>query len=238
MNPIARFFNGSRFFLRGLGMLLRYPSLFALALLPIILTIAALLGLAGGSAWLIGKWLQQMQFIAPDGQVLIQALVFLLALFVMYLVYLPLTRIFLAPLSEKLSHKTSVLSGAPAAAKHELGFFRSIGEGLKLVALQLVLVGLVLLLTVFLPPVGVPLGVVVTILFCGIDFLDVPLSMRGISMGAKFQFIWRNRAYATGFAIAGYLLLYIPIVNLLVLPLGVIGATLLVNEVVSASSEG
>lgn len=237
MNPIARFFQGSNLFFHSLGLLLRYPSLFALALIPILLTVVALLGLAGGSAWIIGRWLQQSQLLAADGQVLIQALVFLLVLFVMYLVYLPLTRVFLAPLSEKLSHKTSVLTGANAGAKNELGFFRSIAEGLKLVAVQLVLVGLVLLLTIFLPPVGVPLGVIVTILFCGIDFLDVPLSMRGYSMREKARFLWQQRALALGFAVAGYLLLHIPIFNLLVLPMGVVGATLLVNQVASGSVE-
>lgn len=213
-------------------MLLRYPSLFTLALLPITLTVVVLLGLAWGSAWLIGRSLQQSQMIVAEGQVLIQILVFLLVLFVMYLVYLPLTRIFLAPFSDKLSHKTSVLSGVSSRATNELGFFRAIWEGAKLVALQLVLIGIVLLLTIFLPPVGVPLGVIVTICFCGIDFLDVPLSMRGMSMRQKFGFLWRSRALVFGFAIAGYLLLHIPILNLLVLPVGVIGATLLVNKVV------
>lgn len=236
MNPFVRFFQGIGAYLNGFGLLVRYPRLFALALIPILLTVVVLLGLAGGSAWLIGRWLQASQMLAADGQLLIQVLVFLLVLFVMYLVYLPLTRVFLAPFSEKLSRKTSELTGANSLAKHELGFFKSIWEGLKLVAFQLVLVVAVLLLTIILPPLGVPLGVFVTICFCGIDFLDVPLSMRGLSLRQKLHFLWRSRARILGFAVAGYLLLHIPIVNLLVLPVGVIGATLLVNKVVSESS--
>lgn len=233
MNPFVRFFQGINFYFSGLGLLLRYPSLFTLALIPIILTVVVLLGLAWGGAWLIGRGLQQSQLIAAEGQVLIKALVFLLVLFVMYLIYLPLTRIFLAPFSDKLSHKTSVLSGISSRATNELGFARAVWEGAKLVTLQLVLVGFVLLLTIFLPPVGVPLGVFLTICFCGVDFLDVPLSMRGLSMRQKFGFLWRSRALVCGFAITGYLLLHIPLLNLLVLPVGVIGATLLVNKVVS-----
>ena len=233
MNPFVRFFQGINFYFNGLGLLIRYPSLFTLALIPVTLTVVVLLGLAWGSAWMIGRSLQRAQMIAAEGQVLIQALVFLLVLFVMYLVYLPLTRIFLAPFSDKISHKTSVLSGANSKATNELGFYRAILEGAKLVGWQLVLVGIVLLLTIFLPPLGVPLGVFVTICFCGIDFLDVPLSMRGMSMRQKFGFLWRSRALVFGFAMAGYLLLHIPILNLFVLPVGVIGATLLVNKVVS-----
>lgn len=230
MKPIVRFFQGVRLYFSGFGLLVRYPSLFTLALIPITLTVVAFVGLAWGSAWLIGRWVQQSQLLAADGQVLIQALVFLFVLFVMYLVYLPLTRIFLAPFSEKLSHKTTALSGMKLLTKNELGFFRAIGEGFKLVVLQLVLVVIVFLLTVFVPPVGVPLGIAATICFCGIDFLDVPLSLRGLSMRQKFRFLWRSRAVVLGFALTGYLLLYIPIFNLLVLPLGVISATLLVNK--------
>lgn len=236
MNPFARFFQGINFYFGGLGMLVRYPSLFTLAIIPIILTVLVFIGLAWGSAWTIGQWLQQSQIIPPEGQILIRALLLLLVLFVMYLMYLPLTRIFLAPFSDKLSHKTSVLSGATSKATNELGFFRAIWEGMKLVALQLVIVGIVLLLTIFVPPVGVPLGVFVTICFCGIDFLDVPLSMRGMPMRQKFAFLWRSRARVLGFALAGYLLLHIPVLNLFVLPIGVIGATLLVNKVVSESA--
>lgn len=236
MNPLVRFFHGINFYFRGFGLLIRYPGLFTLALFPIILTVLVFIGLAWGSSYLIGSWLQQSQLLAVDGQLVIRALIFLLALFVMYLIYLPLTRIFLAPFSEKISHKTSTLSGATSLAKNELGFFRSIWEGVKLVALQLVLLGIVFLFTIFLPPVGVPLGIVVTICFCGIDFLDVPLSMRGLSMRHKFSLLWHSRALVLGFALAGYLLLHIPILNLLVLPIGIIGATLLVNGVVSESS--
>ena len=54
-------------------------------------------------------------------------------------------------------------------------------------------------------------------------------------MRQKFGFLWHSRALVFGFAIAGYLLLHIPILNLLVLPVGVIGATLLVNKVISES---
>jgi CysZ protein len=231
MNPFARFFQGVGFYFKGFGLLARYPGLFALALTPILLTIVVLLGLAGGSAWLIGRWLQGSQLVNADGQWLLQMLVFLLALFVMYLLYLPLTRVFLAPLSEKLSRKTSELTGASAQAKHELGFFKSIWEGAKLVVFQLALVVMVLVLTILLPPVGVPLGICVTICFCGIDFLDVPLSMRGLSLRQKLRYLWHSRARVLGFALTGYLLLHIPIFNLLVLPIGVIGATLLINEV-------
>lgn len=213
-------------------MLFRYPALLGLAVIPIVLTIVALICLAWGSAILVGRWLQQGG-IDSDGQLFLQALVLLFVLFVAYLVYLPLTRIFLAPFSEKLSHKTSHLAGITTLAENNFGFFKSIWEGVKLVSLQMVIVVFIIATTLIFAPIGVPLGVFITICFCGIDFVDVPLSVRGMSTRQKIQLLWHNRALILGFAVAAYLMLHVPVVNLLALPVGVIGATLLVNQVVS-----
>lgn len=231
MNPITRFFQGLNFFFSGLWMLLRYPSLLALALIPIVLTFLMLLGLAWGAVYWLGAGLEQSPLLNADGRVVLQALAFLLVLFVAYLIYLPLTRVFLAPFSEKLSHKTTELGGVNVPTEQELSFLRSIWEGVKLVALQLVVVVLILLLTLLLPPVGVPVGIFLTICFCGVDFVDVPLSVRRLSFRQKLRWLWQSRALVLGFAVAAYLVLHIPLLNLLALPVGVIGATMLVNQV-------
>jgi CysZ protein len=236
MNPIARFFQGINFFFSGLRMLLRYPSLFGLALTPIILTVVVLLGLAWGAVSWLDAGLQQSTLVNGDGRLLLQALAFLLILLVAYLIYLPLTRVFLAPFSEKLSHKTTEISGIKLLAERELSFFRSIWEGVKLVVLQLVVVVLILGLTLLLPPVGVPVGSFLTICFCGLDFVDVPLSVRGLSLRRKLNWLWQSRALLLGFAVAAYVALHVPLLNLLALPVGVIGATMLVNQVESALS--
>jgi CysZ protein len=230
MKPITRFFQGINFFLSGLWMLLRYPSLFGLALIPIVLTVLVLLGLAWGVVYWLGVGLQESAMMNADGRLVLQALAFLLVLFVAYLIYLPLTRVFLAPFSEKLSHKTSELGGVNLLTDQELGFFRSIWEGVKLVVLQLVAVGLILILTLLLPPVGVPVGIFLTICFCGVDFVDVPLSVRRLSFRQKLGWLWQSRALVLGFAVAAYLVLHVPLLNLLALPVGVIGATMLVNQ--------
>ncbi len=212
-------------------MLFRYPRLFGLALIPIILTILVLVGLAWGGAWMIGQGVEQSAL--AEGRWLLQILAVLLIFFVAYLIYLPLTRIFLAPFSDKLSRKTTELSGAVATPEREIGFFKSIWEGAKLVAVQLVMVLFILVITLLFAPLGVPLGIFMTICFCGLDFVDVPLSVRGLTVRQKLRFLWTNRAFVFGFAVTAYLLLHIPIVNLLALPVGVIGGTLLVNQVTS-----
>lgn len=214
-------------------MLFRYPRLFGLAITPIGLTVVFLLGLAWAGAWWIGRGLEQSEMLPADGRLLLQALVMLLVFFIAYLIYLPLTRIFLAPFSEKLSRKTTELNGNPNKNDSNLSVFKSMWEGVKLVTLQLILVGIILLVTLFFPPIGVPLGIVMTICFCGVDLVDVPLSVNGMSFRQKVHFWWGNRSIVLGFAVAAYLLLHVPVVNLLALPVGVIGGTLLVNQIQS-----
>jgi uncharacterized protein involved in cysteine biosynthesis len=46
----------------------------------------------------------------------------------------------------------------------------------------------------------------------------------------KLGMIWRNKSLALGFGAAAYLMLLIPVINLLALPVGVVGATLLIDS--------
>ena len=61
---------------------------------------------------------------------------------------------------------------------------------------------------------------------CLMDFLDVPLSLRGLNTGEKLTFYWNNRAMFLGFSFAGWLMLHVPVVQLLAFPIGIIGATM------------
>lgn len=237
MKPVIGFFQGASYFPRGFGKLLQSPILMGLSIIPVMLTIIILGGFAWGSAWLVGNWLQQYLRVEVEGRILFQSLIFLAVLYVSYLIYLPLTRIFLAPVSEKISLRTSRINSTGFISENNLGFFRAIAEGVKLVALQLLVVVFVLILSLLLPPVGVPVGIFVTICFCGMDFLDVPLSVQGYSFRQKTRYWVENFSPLLGFSSAGYLLLHIPILNLLVLPVGVIGATLLVDYQKNSRSE-
>ena len=230
MNPLANFFRGAIFFWSGIGKLFRHPRLLIMSLFPILLTILVLVGIAIGGAYLIGEWLAKYPILGLENRIFLQSIIVLLALFFSYLVYLPLTRIFLAPFSEKLSLRTTKILGKSAKSEQDLGFFHAIGEGVKLVAMQLCVVAIILLLTIVAPPVGVPVGIFATICFCGMDFLDVPLSIRGYSFKQKRSFWRRNFPSILGFSLAAYLLLHVPVLNLLALPVGVIGATLLLEQ--------
>jgi CysZ protein len=233
-NPLYHLIWGIRFFFSGLRMLMRHPPLLGLSLIPIVITVVALLSLALYIAWLVGGWFGGG--LGEDLRIVAQALVFLFALLLGYFLYLPVARVLLAPFSEALSRRTraintTALGNSSRSDMASRGWARAMLEGLKLVMFQAVIGLTALTISLFFPPFGAPIGITVAIIICALDFCDVPLSVRGLPFGKKMNLIWRNKSLAIGFGIAAYLSLLIPIVNLFSLPAGVIGATLLIDGI-------
>ncbi len=230
-NPFYHSAWGIRFFFYGMRMLIRHPSLLGLSLIPILFTLLLLTLFSIGSAWLVGGMITG---VADDQlRIIAQAAIFILVIFLAYFFYLPVARIVLAPFSEALSRKAHAINSEGSNYRSAVGWGRAMFEGLKLVTLQLTIAIAALAFGLIFPPVGAPVGIMVAIFLCGLDFLDVPLSARGLPLGKKVGVIWRNRSIAIGFGAAAYISLLIPLVNLILLPVGVIGATLLTDALES-----
>lgn len=226
--PIYHLGWGIRFFFAGLGMIIRHPALLGLSLIPIVATGVLLVAMALGIAWFFGRLLAGVF----DGQarLVIQVMVFALVLMVSYFLYLPLARVVLAPFAEALSRKTHAINTG-AKYSSDSNWWRAIREGVKIVMLH-VLIGLAAATVgVAFPPIGAPVGVAVAVFLCGLDFFDVPLAARGLPLGEKLKVIFGNKFLTLGFGIAAYLMLLIPGVNLLSLPVGIIGATLITDQI-------
>lgn len=226
-NPFYHFFWGIRFFFIGLRMLLRNPALIALSLIPIALTLLLLLALVFGCVWIVGQIFSG--WIPDDYRGFAQAIILVLAFLLSYFLYLPLARVLMAPFAEAISRKTHCISTGEIGFRSDVNWIRAIKEGLKIATLHIVVGGFALALN-FIPPIGPVIGIAIAIALCGLDFLDVPLSARGIEFNNKLSIVWRNKSAAFGFGAASYLLLLIPGINLLSLPVGVIGATLLTDQ--------
>jgi CysZ protein len=208
--------------------LVRHQDLLGLALIPMLLTLVLLLGLILGAAWMVGQFIGDS--IRVEIRIVAQILAFALTLLIAYFLYLPVARVLLAPFSESLSRKTSAINTGKTARQNNHGWARAMLEGLKLVMFQAVVALAALALGLAFPPVGAPIGVAVAIFLCGLDFFDVPLSTRGLRLRRKLGLIWRNKSLALGFGAAAYLMVIIPVINMLALPVGVIGATLLTDS--------
>lgn len=230
-NPLYHFISGARFFLTGWSLLFRNPPLLWLSLIPIVLTVVILGLVVFGSVWVVGQFFADgTPLYGPGLRLLAQAMTVLLVLFVGFLLYLPLARVLLAPFAEQLSRRTHIIVYGSELPAPGLNILRSMWEGAKLVSFQLLLGTLALLLGLVLPVIGPVLGVMLGSLFCSLDFLDVPLSTRGLPLGKKLAVWWRHKSLALGFGTAGYVLLLIPLVNLFTLPVGVLGATVIAGK--------
>jgi CysZ protein len=227
-NPFYHIVWGVRFFLLGMRTLVRNPDLLGLALIPMLLTLVLLMGLIFGAVWMLGHFISDS--IRVEIRIVAQILVVVLVFLIAYFLYLPVARVLLAPFSEKLSRKTSAINKGQTVRQNNHGWGRAMLEGLKLVVFQAVVALAALALGLAFPPVGAPIGVAVAIFLCGLDFFDVPLSTRGLRLRRKLGVIWRNKSLALGFGAAAYLMLIIPVINMLALPVGVIGATLLTDS--------
>jgi CysZ protein len=227
-NPFYHIIWGVRFFFLGMRTLARNPELLSLALIPMLLTLALLLGLTVAGAWVVGRLVGDAMGV--EIRVAAQVLMVLLALLIAYFLYLPVARVLLAPFAEALSRRTRVINMGQTPRRNNQSWARAMLEGLKLVAFQTAVALAALALSLAFPPVGAPIGVAVAIFLAGLDFLDIPLSTRGLRLRKKLGVIWDAKFLALGFGAAAYLLLLIPVINMLALPIGVIGATLLTDS--------
>ena len=208
-------------------MLMRQPALLWLSLIPIIGTLILIGLLAFGSVWLTDLWLANLP---AELKGIVLAIVFIGAIFLGLSLYLPIARVLFAPFSEALCRKTIQVADLGWVQFAKPSALRAIWEGLKLVTLQLIVLVVGGLLSFIIPVIGHLLWLVTPMVLCGMDFLDVPLSARGLTLREKLNLLWKYKLWAFGFGLAGYLMLFVPVVNLLALPVGIIGATLLTSR--------
>jgi CysZ protein len=226
-NPFYNVVWGVRFFLLGMRTLVRNADLLSLSLIPMLLTLALLVGLIIVAAWTVGRLIGDA--VRVEIRIVAQVLMFLLTFLIAYFLYLPVARVLLAPFAEALSRKTHAISAGRKIRQNDQGWTRAMWEGLKLVIFQAAVALAALALGLAFPPVGAPVGMAVAIFLAGLDFFDIPLSTRGLRLRKKLGVIWRNKSLALGFGAAAYLMLLIPVINMLALPVGVVGATLLID---------
>ena len=223
-SSIDELVTGFKAFFAGASLLRRHSVLIWLSVIPIIGTLALIALLAFGSVWLVSGWFAG---VPSELRGVLQAVIFFAALFLGLSLYLPIARVLLAPFSEALCRKTIQVADLGWVQFEKPSALRAIWEGLKLVTLQIIVLIVGGLLSFILPVVGHLLWLATIIVLCGMDFLDVPLSARGLTLREKLNLLWKYKFMAFGFGLAGYLTLLVPVVNLLSLPVGVIGATLL-----------
>ncbi len=145
-----------------------------------------------------------------------------------------------APALERIVGIVEHELGAPPRA--ELGFFAELGCGLRATLSSLavtvpVILGLTLLELVASPVavVTTPLKLLIGALGVAWSMFDYPLTLRGMRVRERLCFARRHFSAVLGFGVAFSLVFWLPCFGVLMLPLGVAGATRLYWEIERAS---
>ncbi|MCF2971380.1 EI24 domain-containing protein [Synechococcus sp. Nb3U1] len=230
---LYQFWMGIRFFVFGWSLFWRSRHLQLWGALPTLITAATFGGLAFLGAWLTRHGLEVLA--VPLWLLgLAQGLVALLiVLGLTYFLFFPLVTLVAGPFREHLAAQTEQrLIGQ--VKRGELSLGAVLVDVLGLIGLQLVLALIGLGLSWLLPGLGHSIGLGIWIYLAALDMVDPVLGLWGWRLGAKLRFVSEHRALMAGFGLMSALLLAIPLLNLLILPLGTIGATALALAVTQA----
>jgi CysZ protein len=149
------------------------------------------------------------------------------------------------PFAELLSERIEALYRAvePEDPPFSMGLFaRDAARGALGAVGRLLIFGCVyipLLLASLLPVIGLlfaALTLVYSAFFLAMNFVDPILDRRRLTLGAKVAWARRNLAPWLGFGAASFLVLFIPVANLVIAPALVAGGTLLYVDVEAASA--
>lgn len=232
------FYSGVRAVLGGLGFIVTTPSTWGWSLIPMTIATAlfggtSAVGIWGGSELALRIVGDPSSTWGTAGMWALRVLFWAVGLVIAFFVAMSLAQ----PLSgfalDAIARKQELARGGRVWPDQPLvaGALRSLRVTLTALALGLPVLGLLALVTFLFPPAGVvtiPLKFVVTALMIAWDFLDYPLSVRGVSVPGRLRFLGAHFAAVLGFGLAAGFVLLVPGVGLFLLPIGVAGATRLV----------
>lgn len=249
---IADFLRGVSYVPRGLR-LLAAPWLAPYVWVPIgvnVLVFAGLFWLAGAQyqaliAWLLpspeavggeGWWGQTLEFLALMARWLLWPLFLLAAVVVMFYTFTAIANLIAAPFNGWLSARVEQEKTGHAPAGDGGGLSAEVigaftGEVRKIGYFALLGVPLLLLFLVPVANLAAPfLWTLYGAWILALEYMDFPLGNRGLSFPAQRQHLRERRLLHLGFGAGMLAMTLIPVLNLVAMPTGVIGATLLALE--------
>ncbi len=222
----------------GICFVIGTPRVWGYALVPMSMLLVLFCGFFGLALW--GSHHISTSLLGPDaggwGQIGYWCLMVALAVvsvIVALLLALSLAQPFSGFALESIAHAQEMaLTGT---AEPKTSFVTALISTSKAVVVALLVGGpllmILFLVSFFFPPaavVTVPLKVLVCGWMLAWDFIDYPLAMRGVGLIERFAWVGRNLGAFTLFGVMWTLFVVVPGVQLLILPMGVAGATRLV----------
>jgi len=245
---LAGFTAGAGFLLRGLRLITR-PGLRRFVVVPLFINVVVFsaLGLAGaqGFDWLLSQllptgdawWLEVLRGVL---WVLFAAAALIILLFTFSVV----ANLLGSPFNGVLAARVEQLlrgGDAPDSGRGLLGEAAAsiAGEVRKFIYfLFLMIVGVVVTIVPVINVVSPLLWALIAMWMLALEYVAYPMENRGIAFHDVRETLRGNRALALGFGAAAMVAMMIPLVNLVVMPAAVAGATAMWVERLAASAGG
>ncbi len=152
-----------------------------------------------------------------------------------------LSSVVAAPFNDALSEAVErILTGGSAPVFSFKKMLADIGHAIRLeigkVLLYALIVGPLFLASFFIPGIGQVISLVgfaLTAIYLGVDYIDWPAARRDWSVSDRVDFTRRQLPAVAGFGTGVWVLLFIPVVNLLFMPAAVTGGTMLFVDLVA-----
>jgi CysZ protein len=237
------FWRGASRILAGVRRLLVTPWLWKYALAPVVLAFALFASLAGwfvsvGAGWAhdtVAGWTWLGETGGAIAGFLAGAAILVAALILLYVAFPALVRIVAAPFLALLADRVYAEVAGCEPPGFEGSRFRRwivlpIRDAVVVLAIRAVIT-LVALPLNLVPVAGQAAFFAVLLPLEGMDLLDLGLSARAMPLGERLAFVRRNLAAASGLGLGSAGVLFIPLVNVFLLPALVVGAVLLDEEI-------
>lgn len=241
---ISEFGSGVRTLLRGFGMWRTHTRLLALGLIPAVIAWLVLLAALVPLVMSLGSLTDWMTPFA-DGwspgwrttlRVGIGAVIVIAALALSVAVFTALTLTIGDPFYQRIWQGVERSLGEEPSG--ETGFWSTLGEGVRLVVLG-ILVALLTLLIGFIPLVGGVLATITNLLLSGRllarELTGRAFDARGLTSLSRSQMLGAGRARVLGFGVATQLCFMVPFGAIIAMPAAVAGSTLLARDLVGRS---
>jgi len=168
------------------------------------------------------------QFLAAAFDWLVRVLLILLLLVVCYLIFTPVGLALATPFNDFLSARVEqILLGSDYVEFPGLTIWQGLLHTCQHLAVTLV-IGIPLAVLAFIPFIGIlfvaPEAIFASLVL-SLEFMDVPLSKRLGRYRQKWTFVRRYPGASLGFGFVTLCFLAVPIVNMFLMPLSIIGGT-------------
>jgi len=245
---IREFATGIRTLLRGFGLWRTRPGLMVLGLIPAVIAVLVLaaaivplvIGMPSVSAWLTpfaDGWTEPWKGLLRTavGFVVVAA-----ALALASVVFSALTLTIGDPFYQRIWHAVEVDLGAAPPADGG-SFWTTLGEGLRLVLLG-ILIAILVLLIGLIPAVGGFLGPIAGVVLTGRllarELTGRAFDARDLSAADRAALFSGSRARVLGFGVATQLCFLIPGGAVAIMPVAVAGSTMLARDMLARPSTG